>query len=144
MRLYLIPILIFLFGCSTPQKSRWATTALGVGAGAVIGAATAPADEKKELHSLYWAGLLGLGAAVVSNYYYSDEKSLELLRLENEKLKAQMDFFQKSSETRLLKEAGNRSGTYKVRLYKTDEWRDDGPNNKIHVDQILETVPAGN
>lgn len=138
----------FLFSaCATNQKSRMATTLAGVGVGAIIGGATAPEDERKELHSLYWGGIIGVASAVVANYYFNDEKDIDVLKLENEKMKAQLDFFQNGPATLLKETKGNadrkyfQSGKAKIKLYKIDQWVDEGPNKKYHRDQMIEILP---
>jgi len=136
----------YLCACSTAQKSRLAATAIGFAAGSVIGAATAPSDERTDLHALYWAGLIGVAAAVAANYYFSDERQDEILRLENEKLKAQLDFFQQGPSTLLKETTGTADKNYfhgkaKIKLYQIDQWIDDGPNKKYHRDQMIEILP---
>lgn len=124
-----------------------AATLTGVGVGAAIGAGTAPADERAELHALYWGGIVGVVTAIAANYYFNDERDLDMARLENEKMKAQLDFFQNGTAT-LLKEtkgAADRkyfqSGKAKIKLYKIDQWVDEGPNRKYHRDQMIEILP---
>ncbi|WII71384.1 hypothetical protein QJS83_13020 [Bdellovibrio sp. 22V] len=138
----------FLFSaCSTNQKSRLAATALGVGVGGVVGAATAPDDERPELHALYWGGILGVVTAVAANYYFSDEKDMEVMRLENEKMKAQLDFFQNGPATLLKESTGSadkkyfQKGKAKIKLYKIDQWVEEGPNKRYHRDQMIEILP---
>lgn len=138
----------FISACATNQKSRLAATVVGVAAGAAIGSSTAPSDERKELHSMYWAGLLGVSAAIIANYYWNDEKDIQLMRLENDKMKAQLDFFQNGPAT-LLKETRGaadkkyfQSGKAKIKLYKIDQWTDEGPNKKYHRDQMIEILPS--
>ncbi|UOF02638.1 hypothetical protein [Bdellovibrio reynosensis] len=136
-----------LCGCATNQKSRIATTVAGFAVGAAIGAGTAPEDERTELHAMYWGGLLGLAGAVASNFYFNDERDLEVMRLENEKMKAQLDFFQNGPATLLKDTTGTadkkffQSGKARIKLYKIDQWVDEGPNKKYHRDQMIEITP---
>lgn len=154
---YLLRLLLcfslLLAACSTPQKSRTAVTLGSFVVGAGLGAATAPSDERKELHAMYWGGLLGVGAALISNYYFSEENEREKLVLENEKLKAQMELFQ-NANTVLLKEgkgyfkgtAGEeyfQGGKARWRLYQIDKWSKDGANRMYHQDRMVEVVPMG-
>ncbi|WP_413584777.1 hypothetical protein [Bdellovibrio sp. HCB274] len=138
----------FIFtACATNQKSRLATTLTGVGVGAVVGAATAPDDERPELHAMYWGGIVGVIAAVAANFYFDDNKEVEMAKMENDKLKAQLDFFQSGTATLLKETKGSadkryfQSGKAQIRLYKIDQWVDDGPNKKYHRDQMIEILP---
>lgn len=137
----------FISACATNQKNRLATTAVGIGAGALLGAATAPKDERPELHAMYWGGIIGAITAVAANYYFNEEKDLEVLRLENEKLKSQLDFFQNGPATLLKDTTGSadkkyfQKGKARIKLYKIDQWVDEGPNKKYHRDQMIEIMP---
>ncbi|WP_374029043.1 hypothetical protein [Bdellovibrio bacteriovorus] len=143
----LLSLGFLLSACSTNQKSRLAATAIGVGVGGVVGAATAPDDERPELHALYWGGILGVVTAVAANYYFSDEKDMEVMRLENEKMKAQLDFFQNGPATLLKESTGPadkryfQKGKAKIKLYKIDQWVEEGPNKRYHRDQMIEVLP---
>ncbi|MCE3009304.1 MAG: hypothetical protein LW875_01660 [Proteobacteria bacterium] len=143
--------MILLSGCATPKKSRLAATTLAFAGGAVIGAQTAPKDERKELHSMYWAGIAGLTAAVISNYIYSEEDELLKARLEVEKLKAEMDLLQNSKKI-LIKEGTGyfqnpqgeqffQKGKAKWRIYEIDQWVKDGPYRLYHQDKLVELYP---
>ncbi|UYL09565.1 hypothetical protein B9G69_003135 [Bdellovibrio sp. SKB1291214] len=138
----------FLFSaCATNQKSRLAATLAGVGVGAVVGASTAPSDEKPELHAMYWGGIIGVITAIAANFYFNDKTDIDMVRLENEKMKAQLDFFQSGTATLLKETKGSadrkyfQSGKAKIKLYKIDQWVDEGPNKKYHRDQMIEILP---
>lgn len=147
-----IPLLcLVLAACSSPRKSRIALTSGATVAGLAIGAGIAPADERRELHALYWAGLLGVGAAVAGEFFFSDESEMERIRLENDKLKAEMELM-KNANTVLLKQgqgyfkgaAGEeyfQSGKAKWRLYQIDRWQREGPNRLYHQDRMVELLP---
>lgn len=141
-----------LLGCASARKTRMAWTAGAFTAGAAVGAASAPENERRELHSLYWAGLLGVGAALLGEVLLSDEKEAEALRLENEKLRAEMELIQSANRV-LLKEGkgyfktsqGEESfpvGKAKWRLYQIDRWVKDGPDRLYHQDRMVEIIPA--
>lgn len=138
---------LFISACATNQKSRLAATAVGIGLGGVTGAMTAPADERKELHALYWGGIVGVVAAVAANYYWNDETDLKVMKLENEKLKSELGLFEGTPNVLLRsfneKESKRlyKKDNVKINLYKRDEWVDDGPYRKYHQDQMLEIVP---
>lgn len=134
----LLGLCFFISACATNQKSRFAATSVGIGVGAVIGAATAPSDERPELHALYWGGILGVVTAVAANYYFNDEKDLEVMRLENEKLKAELDLFQNRPSTLLKEEI---RGKARIKLYEIDQWVPDGPNKRYHRDRMMEILP---
>lgn len=145
----LLSCLCFFFSvsCATNQKSRLATTAVGIGIGAAIGAGTAPNDERPELHALYWGGILGVVSAVAANYYFNDERDLEVMRLENEKLKAELDLFQNRPSTLLKEEIRSADKKYfhggkaRIKLYEIDQWVPDGPNKRYHRDRMMEILP---
>lgn len=145
LSLLLLPVL--LISCASNQKSRLAATAGGVLAGAALGAATVPDDERAELHALYWGGILGVVSAVAANFIFSDEREVTLLQLENEKLKSQLDFFQNGTATLLKETKGSadkkyfQNGKARIRLYQIDQWVDEGPNKKYHRDQMIEILP---
>lgn len=148
---YFIFIFFALTACATPKKNRMALTSAAFVAGAAIGSATAPTDERRELHAMYWGGILGLTAALIGNYLYDEEDALINSRLENEKLRAELDLVQ-SSNTVLLKEgkgyfknpAGEeyfQNGKARWRLYQIDRWLKDGPNKLYHQDRAVELLP---
>ena len=148
MKTSLIVLICFMMNaCATDTKSRLLTTAVATAVGAAIGYTTAPSDERPELHALYWAGLTGVAASVAANFYFNDERDHEVLTAENEKLKAQMDVIQNGSSILLKDTTGPAdkkyfsSGKARLRLYKVDQWVDDGPNKKVHQDQIIEVSP---
>ncbi|MFN7455439.1 MAG: hypothetical protein ACK5RO_12355 [Pseudobdellovibrionaceae bacterium] len=128
-----------------------AATTLAFAGGALIGGQTAPKDERKELHSMYWAGIAGLSAAVISNYVYSEEEELLKARLEIEKMKAEMDLLQNSKKI-LVKEGTGyfqnpqgeqffQKGKAKWRIYEIDQWVKDGPYRLYHQDKMVELFP---
>ncbi len=144
--LFSIAVLLSV-GCATNSKSRYLLTGLGMGAGAAIGSASAPKEERTELHAAYWAGLVGVGAALAANLYFNDERDVQLLQLENEKLKSQLDFF-KNGHPVLLKDTTGKAnpeyfsgGKARIKLFKIDQWTDDGPNRKYHRDEMIEISP---
>lgn len=138
---------LLLSGCATNQKSRLASTGVAVAAGATIGAAFAPDDERPEMHALYWGGIIGVIGAIAANYYFDDNKDMNVMQLENEKLKSQLDFFQSGTATLLKETTGPadkkyfQNGKARIKLYKIDQWVDEGPNKKYHRDQMIEILP---
>ena len=54
-------LVVSLLGCATNRQNRWVATGGAVALGAGIGAASAPNNERKELHAVYWGALLGRG-----------------------------------------------------------------------------------
>lgn len=150
----LIPCLLLglIAGCASARKTRMAWTGGAFVTGAAVGAASAPENERRELHSLYWAGLLGVGAALLGEVLLSDEQESEKLRLENEKLRAEMELIQSANRV-LLKEGkgyfktsqGEETfpvGKAKWRLYQIDRWVKDGPDRLYHQDRMVEIVPS--
>lgn len=119
--------------------------------GLAIGAAVAPAEERRELHALYWSGLLGVVAAIAGEFYFSDEREMEQVRLENDKLRAEMELM-RNANTVLLKQGQGyfkgssgeeyfQGGKAKWRLYQIDRWHRDGPNRLYHQDRMVELLP---
>ena len=145
--------LVLLSACSSlsNREKRLALAATAFTAGAGIGSNTAPEGERKDLHSLYWAGLLGLGAAIAGNYIFDDETALQKSQMEIEKLKAELDLIQNSNKV-LMKEGKGyfkntqgeeffQGGRAKWRLYQIDKWVKDGPNKLYHQDKMVELLP---
>jgi hypothetical protein len=150
--------IVFLqLGCATNRQKQWAWTGGAVATGLVIGAASAPANERKELHAVYWGALLGLGAALITQEVFSDSKEIARLQLENEKQSLQLDVIQ-SANTVLLREgkgtfkAGSgvdsaagavSTGTSKAkwRLFQIDKWVKGSANQLIHQDKMVEVIP---
>ena len=149
--IYFSCLFLMIAGCATPKKSRMVLTSVAFIAGAAVGGATAPADERRELHAMYWGGILGLTAALVGNYLFDEEEALVKAKLENDKIKAELDLVQNSNSI-LLKEgkgyfknpAGEeyfQNGKARWRLYQIDRWTKDGPNKLYHQDRAVELLP---
>lgn len=140
--------MIFFCGCATHQKSRLALTVSSFAVGAAAGAATAPKDERQDMHAAYWGGLLGVAAAIAGNYIYSDESHAEKVTLENEKLRAQLDLIQNSNKVLVKQGKGKfkgpdsfKSGDSTWKLYQTDQWVKDGEYRMFHQDKMIEIAP---
>ncbi|CAN5463991.1 hypothetical protein BH10BDE1_BH10BDE1_08390 [soil metagenome] len=159
-------LVAFQVGCATNQQKRWAITGSAVAVGLAVGSASAPENERKELHAVYWGALLGLGAALISQEVFSDSKEIERLTLENQKQNLQLDVMQ-SANTVLLREgkgsfkAGEKGGETngsaaaigavsnqgskaKWRLFQIDKWVKGAPNQLIHQDKMVEITPLEN
>lgn len=150
--LFLILLTLVLTSCSTARKTRVAWTSGAFVVGAAVGGASAPENERPELHSLYWAGLLGVTAALLGEVFFSDEEANEKLRLENDKLRTEMELINSANRV-LLKEGKGYfknskgeevfpSGKARWRLYQVDRWVKDGPNRLYHQDRAVEILPA--
>lgn len=142
-------VFIVLCGCATHQKSRLAMTVSAFAIGATAGAATAPKDERQDMHAAYWGGLLGVAAAIAGNYIYSDESQTEKMALENEKLQAQLDLIQNANKALVKQGKGKfkgpdafQSGDSTWKLYQTNQWVKDGEYRMYHQDKMIEIVPA--
>lgn len=152
-QLLLISLCFTLGACATARQSRWAATGTAFALGAAVGNASAPADERRELHSLYWGGLLGIATAVASEFFFSDQEELSRLRLEKEKLQAEMDLMQNANRVLVREGQGYfknpggeeyfQSGKAKWRVYQIDKWTKDGPNRLYHQDRMVELTPSG-
>lgn len=149
--LLVFSLLVIQIGCATNREKRWLTTGAAFTAGLGVGAASAPAGERKELHSVYWGALLGLGAALISQEIFSDEKEVERLALENQKLGLQLNLIQNANSILLREGKGYfksptgeelfSSGKAKWRLYQIDKWVKNGPNQLFHQDRMVELLP---
>ena len=136
----LLCLLIVLSGCSTMGKNerfRWNITGAGVIAGAAGGAALAPKDEKREVHALNWAGIIGLLAAGYAMFYHSDKKEIKKLEQENYTLKNQPDFEVLDEFNARLKKplfrGGPTDGDWQYQ--KIDNWLKVDENTLIHQDR---------
>jgi hypothetical protein len=143
---------LFCCACATHRQSRLATTASGFVIGGAIGSATAPKTERQELHALYWAGLLGLTSAIIADFYFSDADALQNARLENDKLKSELELFN-NARTVLLDEGSGRfkkeleknqpgSGKSKWKIYQVDRWQRESPHQLYHIDKVIEITPS--
>ena len=139
--LLFISLCLIVSGCATNAEKRMLASGIAFGAGTVIGGASAPADERKEMHAVYWGGILGLATSLAANYYLAEEKETEALREENEKLKMEIKLMS-NGPTALLKESTLSGGKSKIKLFKVDQWVNDGPNKKYHRDQVIEVLPV--
>lgn len=128
-----------LNGCSTATKEgvRYNIVAAGVGVGAASGAVFAPKDEKREVHALNWAGIIGLLAALYSMVFHSDKEHIKKVEDENYKLKNTPDFkvldeFQAELRKPLYR-GGPTEGKWQYR--KVNRWIPDGEDRLIHQDR---------
>ena len=148
-----VALCLVLIGCATNRQKRLTATGAAFVGGLGIGAASAPANERKELHAVYWGSLLGLATALISQEVFSDERDTERLTLENQKLGMQLDMIQ-NANTVLLREGKGyfksptgeelfASGKAKWRLYQIDKWSRNGPNQLFHQDRMVELLPIG-
>ena len=135
MKLLIIMVtasLLVLNGCSSMGKNerlRWNITAAGVAAGAAGGAAFAPKDEKKEVHALNWAGIIGLAAAAYAMIFHSDRKEIRKLEEENYSLKNKPDFEVLDEFNARLKKPLFRGGPTE------GDWQYQKINNWLRVDE---------
>lgn len=147
LKVFLLIVLVSSVSCSTAPQKRVTFSLIGAGVGGVAGYAVAPEGEKKEMHAATWAGVLGLVTSIFANYYLDDGgKNTESLKLENERLKTQVEFMSSNKKEVLLRDAKGKSSDGKtntrIKLYDIDEWVDDGPNVKYHRDKKLEVLPS--
>lgn len=131
--------MLVLSGCATGTKEgmRWNIIGAGVIAGAAGGAAFAPKDEKREIHALNWAAIIGLGAAFYALIFHSDKKRLKKLERENYILKNKPDFeildkFNAKLSKPLFK-GGPTEGKWEY--IKIDRWIRVDENQLIHQDR---------
>lgn len=147
----LFVLVLLVGGCATHRQNRWLATGAGFGAGFLVGSATAPEGERKELHSVYWASLLGLGAALIAGEVFSDEAQISKLTQENKNLGLQLELIQNAGNVLVREGKGYfksptgeelfSSGKAKWRLYQIDKWVRNGPNQLFHQDKMVEILP---
>lgn len=137
--------------CATNVQKRNALMAGAFATGAAIGSASAPADERKDLHAVYWGAILGLSAAVIGNSIYNDETDIAMMQKENQKLKAELDLIQTGNKILLDQGKGkfkNPTGETEIqgkrahwKIFQIDRWSKDGPNRLYHQDKMIEITP---
>lgn len=79
--IFLLLLVSSLSGCAAIPKTkngkkRFAVTLTGMGAGAAIGALSAPEDEKPEFHAFAWGAAIGLATKLVADYVWGDHHEL--------------------------------------------------------------------
>lgn len=134
-----ILLAFFATACATNSKTRWALMGAAVPVGGAIGYSTAPDDEKPESHAFLWSAVFVSAAAIIGNYYFSDDKELEKLKAEANKPNFELVTEKEGKFYVPTGKVGEYSkGKYKVK--KIDQWIDEGPNAKVHQDMRLELV----
>lgn len=147
--IFAIFILSISVGCghgSKKEKSLW--VGAGFSSGAAIGAATAPSNEKPEMHALYWGSLLAVGAAILIEFYH--EREAAVLKSQNQTMEIQLNNLRNSSKT-LLSEGVVKSdsnlfnskvskGT-KYRLFEVNDWEVQSQNEVRNIKKRLELTP---
>ncbi|MES3038400.1 MAG: hypothetical protein V4736_10885 [Bdellovibrionota bacterium] len=141
-------VLTFCFvlaSCTTPQRKRSLAIGAGFLTGTLIGAATAPANERRELHAVYWGGIAGVTAGLVSNYMYDDSEEIEKLQLQTQNLKKELELIQSAKMIQKKEGRGkfqdSSAGNWK--LFEVDRWVKESPYRLHHIDQVLEVTPDG-
>lgn len=149
----LVLLLFFISsGCATSRDKRLLSIGAAALVGAAIGSAVAPENERQELHAMYWAGVLGVSAALVSNYVFDEGEEVAKYKLETEKLRAELDLIQNARKVMLKEGRGKfksstnnedffQSGRARWRLYEIDQWVKDGPDRLYHRDKMIELIP---
>lgn len=110
-------------------------------AGAVVGASTAPGNERKENHAIYWSAIFGAIAAVAGNYFYSDNKEIEALRKENKELKDPvLTFLGEGSDNFNKFDKSSPKEKVKWHRKKIDQWVKESPTKMFHKDEVIEII----
>lgn len=132
----LMALALFLCACSTPYKKTLLATATGSAIGAIYGA-TRP--EFQSQNAVLYGSIGGLAAGVGALLLDVDQLHFEKTRMENERLKAKLDEFQKKLEPQLVsqgkslfssplpKEVSGLIEPGEWKRYKMDQWVPD-PN----------------
>lgn len=134
--------------CATTTKGKVAEwTVLGGLAGGAYGSSR---PEYKDQNAVMYGAVGAAIGALAAVYYHDPDKQTEQLRLENAKLKKDLDAF---SEPKVLVET---PATFNSRIpekYKRlinpgewrvaeiDQWIEDGENRLIHQDKVMELIP---
>lgn len=151
MKRFLWAALALLSACGTNSKKRDTWIVGSFAAGAAIGAASAPKDERQDMHAVYWGALAGVGAALITNSLYNDEDQIGLLQKDNQKLKAELDLIQTGNKILLDQgkgkfknpvgetELGSKRAHWKI--YQLDRWTKEGPDRVYHQDKMIEITP---
>ena len=154
MRILITFFLFFNLSCASPQKSRLALAGGAAVTGALVGYQAAPKNERPEMHAVYWGSLLGLVAALIGEFFWSDEEAMVRTQLENDRLKAELELINSANKVLLKQGEGHfKSGATppgtvvpdkgKWRLYQTDRWIKEGPHQLLHIDRTMEVFPEG-
>ena len=142
-----------LSGCATTnQNKRLLLTGAGMLTGAAVGLSR---PENQAKNAVLYSGLIGLGAAVASEFLFDDEKERVRLIKETEKLKAENDLLRKDPVPTLKSEGQNlleapiprdvrklvSPGSWK--RFKLDRWVQDEGNENLWYRQteMFEVVP---
>ena len=148
VRLYIIVTLALNASCATTIKYKMLEHSLIAGSIGAIYGATRP--EQKEKNTMMFGSMgLALGA-IASIYLQEPDTKINSLTMENQKLKSDLDEIQNpklefSSSGFLNSKVPDK---YKRlinpgewRVYKLDQWVEDGENRVIHQDKIMELIP---
>ena len=150
----LFTLFLLANACTTPSKKRNALIAAASGAGAIVGASTAPDDERQDLHAAHWAAIFGVTTALIGNYLDKSDLENESLKQENIKLKNDLDTFQIGQKVLLDQGNGkfkNPEGSTELngqkshwKVYQVDRWSREGLHQLKHQDKMIEITPVEN
>lgn len=154
-RSILVCIITFSLGaCATARQSQLATMGGAAVVGTAVGALSAPNGESGALHGALWGGIAAAAAGVASLFIFDNDKDNDRLKRENDEFKKQIQTYKEKSEPKLIGSGGEPSGKpvpeslrHLVRpgswkLYKLDNWIQDGDSRVIHQDKLLEVEPS--
>ena len=129
---------IFLSSCATSSQSRWASMGLAAPVGILVGALSAPENEKPTYHAFAWGSAFVAGAAIFGNYYYSDDKEMGSLREELMRLKSPPRFeLLTEGEGYFNDPLKNTETPVSWKVYKIDKWIPSGEGIKYHQDMMI-------
>lgn len=148
MRLSLLCLLIFNFGCATTYKEKmYQTMAMGAAGGAAYGLSK---PESRDAYALMWAGIGAAVGAIVSAHFSDPDKEIEKLRTESKILREEMD---QLSSPRIEAQSSAFFGSkvpekYRAlinpgewRVSRIDQWIEDDDNRLIHQDLVMDLIP---
>jgi len=144
-------MIISVSGCSTFRKTTLTSMAGSFAGGAILGATSAPAGDKEEMHGLLWGSLTAAAVGATLVYLHREDAIIHEKNREIENLKIRLepmegkkliesgdsDFLERNLPPNMSKliEPG------RWRLYETDAWKKKSKNQYIHQDKVLEFNP---
>jgi hypothetical protein len=149
--LFLSFFFVALIGCATNKQSREALVASTfVTTFALTQAVDFESSVDKQATALLAATTFATASSFVANYLYNDEESLEKMRLETEKLRAELQLMQNAQKVLVDEKTGEyrdpdtgrkAPGKYQLKYFKVDRLERVNKTKMIHIDREIEISP---
>ena len=120
--------------CATTGQTRNAYMAGGFAAGAVIGATTAPSDEKPEGHAMLWGGVIAAIVGFAANYFINDSKKVADLENKVYELENKPAFIKTKEKEGYFTDPFTKTKekiTWEIK--EGSQWVDEGPDERYHI-----------